>query len=82
MRNKVSCAVAFLMVVLLVNVSLAAQVFPLHKDLMKTSVKYPPRKQQSEVYAGPITLPQYERFQFLRDQLEKGGFTLTLPKGN
>jgi arylsulfatase A-like enzyme len=52
------------------------------KDLMKTYVKYPPRKQQSESYAGPITLPQYERFQFLRDQLEKEGFTLTLPTGN
>ena len=52
------------------------------KDLMKTYVKYPPRKQQSEAYAGPITLPQYERFQFLREQLEKEGFTLTLPTGN
>ena len=49
---------------------------------MKTYVKYPPRKQQSESYAGPIALPQYLRFQFLRDQLEKEGFTLTLPTGN
>jgi len=32
MRNKVSCAVAFLMVVLLANVSLAGQVFPLQID--------------------------------------------------
>jgi len=45
---------------------------------MKTYVKYPPRKQQSESYAGL----QYHRFQFLRDQLEKEGFTLTLPTGN
>jgi hypothetical protein len=52
------------------------------KDLMKTYVKYPPRKQQSESYSGPITLPQYERFQFLRDQLEQEGFSLTLPTGN
>lgn len=31
------------------------------KDLMKTYVQYPPRKQQSESYSGPITLLQYER---------------------
>lgn len=52
------------------------------KDLMKTYVKYPPRKQQSESYSGPITLPQYERFQFLREQLEKEGFSIALPTGN
>jgi arylsulfatase A-like enzyme len=52
------------------------------KDLMKTYVKYPPRKQQSEAYSGPITLQQYEKFQFLREQLEKEGFSLTLPTGN
>lgn len=39
------------------------------KDLMKTYIKYPPRKQQSKTYAGPITLPQYERFQYIRDTL-------------
>jgi arylsulfatase A-like enzyme len=52
------------------------------KALMKTYVKYPPRKQQSETYNGPITLQQYERFQFLREQLEKDGFSLSLPTGN
>ena len=52
------------------------------KQLMKTYVKYPPRKQQSETYNGPVTLQQYERFQFLRDQLQKEGFSLTLPTGN
>ena len=30
---------------------------------MKTYVKYPPRKLQSEAYTGPITLTQYQRFQ-------------------
>ena len=36
---------------------------------MKTYLHYPPRKLQSETYAGPITLSQYERFQYVRDML-------------
>jgi arylsulfatase A-like enzyme len=52
------------------------------KTLMKTYAQYPPRKIQSETYSGPITIPQYERFQFVRDQLSKEGFTLALPTGN
>ncbi|MEN5164541.1 arylsulfatase [Achromobacter kerstersii] len=51
-------------------------------DLMKTYVKYPPRKAQSEVYDGPITLSQYERFQHIRDGLAKEGFNLPMPSGN
>lgn len=52
------------------------------KELMKTYVKYPPRKMQSEVYTGPITLPQYQRFQHVRESLDKQGFSLPLPTGN
>src|SRR5215475_9123644 len=52
------------------------------KDLMKTYVQYPPRKQQSESYSGPITLSQYERFQFMRDALSKEGINIALPTGN
>ncbi|PPQ16615.1 arylsulfatase [Bradyrhizobium sp. AC87j1] len=52
------------------------------KDLMQTYVKYPPRKIQSETYAGPITIQQYERFSFFRDQLAKDGFHIGLPTGN
>jgi len=52
------------------------------KDLMKTYVKYPPRKLQSEVYTGPITLTQYERLQWVREALEKQGVNLTMPSGN
>ena len=52
------------------------------KELMQTYVKYPPRKLQSETYSGPITLTQYQRFQYLRDSLAKEGFTLSLPTGN
>ncbi|WP_313687748.1 arylsulfatase [Pantoea sp.] len=51
-------------------------------DLMKTYAKYPPRKAQSETYTGPITISQYERFQNVRDQLDKEGFQLGLPTGN
>jgi arylsulfatase A-like enzyme len=52
------------------------------KDLMATYVKYPPRKLQSEVYTGPITLPEYERFQNVREMLQRQGIGLALPNGN
>ncbi|WP_340109044.1 arylsulfatase [Pikeienuella sp. HZG-20] len=51
-------------------------------DKVKTYVEYPPRKLQSDSYAGPITLTQYQRFQYVRDALAKDGFTLGLPSGN
>ena len=52
------------------------------KKLMKTYVQYPPRKLQSESYSGPVTLSNYERFQFVRDQLAKEGVSIALPTGN
>ncbi len=52
------------------------------KQLMKTYVKYPPRKVQSGSYSGPITLHQYERFQYLRDMLAREGIRLPMPTGN
>jgi arylsulfatase len=52
------------------------------KKLMKTYAEYPPRKQQSEAYSGPITLQQYERFQHIRDLLKKGNFGVPLSSGN
>lgn len=52
------------------------------QELMKTYVKYPPRKLQSEVYTGPVTITQYQRFQWVREQLEKEGIALPLPSGN
>jgi arylsulfatase len=51
-------------------------------EKMKTYVKFPPRKLQSETYSGPITLTQYERFQHIREQLEKEGVKIPLPTGN
>lgn len=51
-------------------------------ELMKSYVQYPPRKLQSEIYTGPITLSQYERFKYLQDALKKDGFNIPLPTGN
>ena len=33
------------------------------RKLMKTYIEYPPRKLQSEVYTGPITISNYQKFQ-------------------
>jgi len=52
------------------------------KELVKTYVQYPPRKLQSEVYTGPITLTKYQHFQWMKDELGKEGFQLSLPTGN
>ena len=52
------------------------------KKIMATYIKYPPRKVQSYGYTGPITLSGYERFQWVRDQLEKEGVHIALPTGN
>ncbi len=50
--------------------------------LMKTYVQYPPRKLQSLTYTGPITISNYQRFEWLREQLKKEGFHIPLPNGN
>ena len=50
--------------------------------IVKTYIEYPPRPTQSESYAGPITLSNYHRFKYVRDELEKQGFKLGLPTGN
>ena len=52
------------------------------KNLMKTYVKYPPRKLQSMGYTGPIELSKYQQFQWVREQLEKEGVNIPLPTGN
>ena len=51
-------------------------------EAMKTYVKYPPRKLQSEVYTGPITLSRYQRLQYVRDRLKNEGVNIPLPTGN
>ena len=41
------------------------------KELMKTYVQYPPRKMQSMTYTGPVTLSNYQKFQWVREQLRR-----------
>jgi len=50
--------------------------------LMKTYVKYPPRKLQSETYTGPITISKYQMLKSVQEQLAKDGFSIGLPTGN
>jgi len=52
------------------------------KDLMKTYIQYPPRKLQSMTYTGPITISNYQKFQWVREQLGKEGVNIPLPTGN
>ena len=52
------------------------------QKLMKTYVQYPPRKLQSEVYTGPITISNYQKFKWVREKLEKEGISLPIPTGN
>jgi arylsulfatase A-like enzyme len=49
------------------------------KKLMESYIKYPPRKLQSDGYTGPITITNFQKFQWLREQLAKDGFSLGLP---
>jgi arylsulfatase A-like enzyme len=52
------------------------------RKLMETYIKYPPRKLQSEVYTGPITISRYQKFQWVREQLARDGVSIPLPTGN
>ena len=52
------------------------------KALMESYLKYPPRKLQSDSYTGPITITNFQKFQWVRDQLGKDGIHLGLPTGN
>jgi hypothetical protein len=49
---------------------------------MKTYVQYPPRKLQSMGYDGPIEISKYEKFQWIREQLQKDSVKLQRPAGN
>jgi arylsulfatase len=52
------------------------------EKLMETYIKYPPRKMQSMGYDGPIELSKYQKFNWIREQLQKDGVKLPLPAGN
>jgi hypothetical protein len=51
------------------------------KKLMETYVKHPPRKMQGPGY-HPISLTEYQRFDFIRQELAKEGVHIPLPTGN
>jgi arylsulfatase A-like enzyme len=51
-------------------------------ELMKTYIKYPPRKLQSMGYDGPIEISKYQKFQYVREMLQKDGISIPLPAGN
>ncbi|HYA30074.1 MAG TPA: arylsulfatase, partial [Acidobacteriota bacterium] len=51
-------------------------------DLMKSYAQYPPRKLQSLGYTGPVTISNYQKFEWVRDQLKKEGIHLSMPTGN
>ena len=53
-----------------------------HHELMKYLCRSSAAQAQSECYSGPITLSQFERFQWARDKLKEGGFFLLMPTGN
>jgi arylsulfatase len=50
--------------------------------LMATYVQCPPRKLQSMSYDGPIELSKYQKFQYVREMLQKEGIQIPLPSGN
>jgi len=52
------------------------------QKIMATYVKYPPRKLQSVGYTGPITISNYQRFQWIREMLQKEGVSIPVPTGN
>jgi hypothetical protein len=47
--------------------------------LMKTYVQYPPRKLQSMTYDAPIELSKFQKFQSVRENLQKEGINLPMP---
>ena len=64
------------------NTWVAAVMNPEIEKLMKTYIQYPPRKLQSATYSGPITISNFEKFQYLRDSLAKDGIDIGMPTGN
>jgi len=50
--------------------------------VMKTFMDYPPRKLQSYGYTGPISISSFQKYQWLREQLQKEGVSISIPGGN
>lgn len=52
------------------------------KKKMETYKVDPPRKLQSEGYSGPVTITNYQKYKWVRDELAKDGVSIGLPTGN
>jgi hypothetical protein len=52
------------------------------RKIMKSYIDYPPRKFQSYGYTGPVTISNYQKFQWIREELAKEGVHIALPTGN
>jgi hypothetical protein len=48
-------------------------------EVIKSFLQYPPRKMQSYGCTGPIMLSDYEKFSWVRQQLEKDGINIHMP---
>jgi arylsulfatase A-like enzyme len=49
------------------------------KRLMKSFIDYPPRKLQSLGFTGPVTISDYQKFEWLREQLKRDGVSVSMP---
>ena len=49
------------------------------RERMQTDLTHSPRKLQSEGYAGPVTIAQYQRLQRISERLVQDGFNIGLP---
>jgi hypothetical protein len=50
-------------------------------EIMKSYETYPPRKMQSEVYTGPMTIERFRKIEDIKDLLKKKGIQIPVPDG-
>jgi len=50
-------------------------------EIMKSYETYPPRKMQSEVYTGPMTIERFRKIEDIKDLLKKNGIQIPVPAG-
>jgi arylsulfatase len=49
------------------------------KKIMKSYIDYPPRKLQSYGYTGPVTISNYQKFQWIRENSRRKAYTSRCP---
>jgi arylsulfatase len=50
-------------------------------EIMKSYETYPPRKMQSEVYTGPMTIERFRKIEEIKDLLKKKGIQIPVLDG-